>query len=70
MLERILKTEFLLNLFKLIQEFRTKQVQNLAKDGVEWLRQSLTATIFLWNKFIRMMSCSDIMWNLFTRMIS
>ena len=28
--------------------------------GRGWLHQSLTATMFLWNIFIRMMSCSDI----------
>ena len=83
MSERILEIEFLLNLSKQIQECRSKEVQNLVQEGVcacvcvcvgegvgGWLHQSLTATLFLRNIFISMMSGSHIMWNLFTRMIS
>ena len=70
--ELTLKIELLLNLSKQIQKYRGKQVQNLAEGdwGDGWLHQSLTATMFLWNIFIRMMSCSHIMSNLFTRMTS
>ena len=74
----------MLNPSKLIQEYRIKQVQDLVEEdgggggvgGVgggglhQGLHHSITATMFLRNVFIRMKSCSDIMWNLFTRMLS
>ena len=73
MLECTLKIEFLLNLSKQIQEYMGKQVQNWVEEirgggRRGYLNQSLTAAMFL--RMYDVMACSDVMWTLFTRMIS
>ena len=75
MLECILKIEFLLNLSKQIQEYMSKQVQNWVEEIRGWgggrggyLNQSLTAAMFL--RMSDVIACTDVMWTLFTRMIS
>ena len=70
MLECIPKIEFLLNLSKQIQEYMSKQVQNWVEEIRRrgYLNQSLTAAMFL--RMYDVMACSDVMWTLFTRMIS
>ena len=55
---------------KLITSSINTIIKNRAWGLRAFLYQSLIATTLLANIFIRMTSCSDIMRNLFTRMIS
>ena len=72
--EFIYAMKFLVNLRasftqKFIEIFKILKVGGWGGGGV-FLHQSLVATMLSRNICSRMMTCSDIMWNLFTRIIS
>ena len=76
MLEFILKIEFLLNLSKQTQKYRSKQVQNLVEEGGRGVTSIFYSIVdyaysyYVLTKYIYqydVMSCSEIMWNLFTK---